>query len=493
MTWQTFLVGAYFVCLMVLAVYGLHRYYVVYLYKKYKTSNPIPKSEFEELPRVTIQLPIYNEHYVVKRLIESVCRIDYPKERLEIQVLDDSTDDTVQIAGDIVDRLRADGCPVVHIHRTDRTGFKAGALAAGLGKAKGEFVAIFDADFLPDPSILRRTIHYFTDAKIGMVQTRWGHLNESFSLLTRIQSIFLDGHFVLEHTARNRSGRFFNFNGTAGIWRRSCIEEAGGWQHDTLTEDLDISYRAQMQGWNFVFLRDLVTPGEVPVAMTAFKTQQHRWAKGSVQTCKKLLPGLWKSQLPLRVKMEATFHLTSNFAYLLVIMMSVLMFPVTAFRASFEGGPGAYLLDTSLFLMAFLSVCIFYTESQREIHADWARRIAVLPLVLSVGIGLSVNNAKAVLEAVLGKQTPFKRTPKYAVIDNGDSWKGKKYWSRRSYLPFVELGLAVYFAGIVVFAIQHGLFAMIFFLLLFLVGFGYVGGASLIQRPNRARLALNES
>ncbi|MDX9724349.1 MAG: glycosyltransferase family 2 protein, partial [Myxococcota bacterium] len=266
----------YFSILLILGFYGVHRYVMAYLYRKHRNDVPVPKAQFEDLPTVTIQLPTFNEQYVVERLIDAVCQIRYPREKLDIQVLDDSTDETVEIAQRAVARAREKGHDIQYIHRTDRTGFKAGALEAGLAQAKGEFVAVFDADFIPNPDFLEQSINFFTDEKVGMVQLRWDHINRDFSLLTQVQAILLDGHFVIEHTARHRSGRFFNFNGTAGIWRRSTIGDAGGWEHDTLTEDLDLSYRAQSKGWQFVYVRDSVAPAEVPVEMSAFKSQQHR-------------------------------------------------------------------------------------------------------------------------------------------------------------------------------------------------------------------------
>ena len=279
---EILILGTYFFVLVILAVYGWHRYYLVYLYMKNKDKVPVPGAPIAELPPVTIQLPIYNEMYVADRLIDAVCQIDYPRELLEIQVLDDSTDETTSVAERAVRRNAAQGIDITYMHRTDRTGYKAGALEAGLKVAKGRFIAIFDADFIPTADFLQRTIDFFSDPNIAMVQARWGHINQDYSLLTKVQSILLDAHFVLEHGGRNRSGLFFNFNGTAGIWRRDAIEDAGGWQHDTLTEDLDLSYRAQLRGWKFVFVPGLIAPAEVPVEMNAFKSQQHRWAKGSI-------------------------------------------------------------------------------------------------------------------------------------------------------------------------------------------------------------------
>ena len=286
MTFEFAFVVVYFAILCILSIYGIHRFVMATLYRIYRKDIPHPDAKFSDLPRVTIQLPMFNERYVIERLIDAVCEIRYPREKLQIQVLDDSIDETQKIAADAVARKREQGFDIVYIHRDDRTGFKAGALEAGLKTATGEFVAVFDADFVPQPDFLERTIHFFTNEKVGMVQVRWEHLNREYSLLTRVQSILLDGHFVIEHTARNRSGRFFNFNGTAGIWRKSTIADAGGWQHDTITEDLDLSYRAQSKGWQFIYVNESTTPAEVPVEMVAFKTQQHRWAKGSIQVAK---------------------------------------------------------------------------------------------------------------------------------------------------------------------------------------------------------------
>ena len=411
---ETLTLVSYFFVLSILGIYGWHRYFIVYQYLKYKDQVPGPPPPVTEWPVVTIQLPIYNEMYVVDRLVDSICAIDYPPELLEIQVLDDSTDETREIAELAVRRQAARGFDIKYIHRTNRVGYKAGALEDGLQSARGEFIAIFDADFLPPSDFLRRTVPYFRDSKLAVVQARWGHLNQSYSLLTKVQAILLDGHFVLEHGGRNRSGCFFNFNGTAGVWRREAIVDAGGWQHDTLTEDLDLSYRAQLRGWKFKFLPDLVTPAEVPVEMNAFKSQQHRWAKGSIQTCRKVLPYVLLADLPLKVKAEAFFHLTANFNYLLMIVLSALMFPAMIVRYEM-GWTEMLLIDIPLFAAATFSVFNFYMMSQRETYPDWRSRIRYLPVVMAIGIGLSVNNAKAVLEALFGAPGEFARTPKYGI------------------------------------------------------------------------------
>jgi cellulose synthase/poly-beta-1,6-N-acetylglucosamine synthase-like glycosyltransferase len=479
---ETLLLGTYFFVLVILAVYGWHRYYLVYLFMRHKDQQPQPAAAFDELPPVTIQLPLYNEMYVVDRLVESVCRMDYPRERLEIQVLDDSTDETREIAELAVRRFAAQGIDIKYIHRTDRSGYKAGALDAGLKLARGHFVAIFDADFIPQPDFLRRTIHYFTNPKIAMVQTRWGHVNEDYSLLTKIQALLLDAHFVLEHGSRNRGGCFFNFNGTAGIWRRDAIGDAGGWQHDTLTEDLDLSYRAQLRGWQFIFLQDHVAPAELPVEMNAFKSQQHRWAKGSIQTFLKLMPHILRSNQPTRVKAEAFFHLSANFNYPLMCVLSLLMAPSMVIRYNM-GWYEMLLIDIPLFLAATASVGNFYMVCQRELYPQtWTERLRYLPFLMSIGIGLAVNNTKAVFEAMFHKPSEFARTPKYRIEDGQDEWIGKKYRQSVAIQPLIEVTLGLYFTGTLFYALANGLYASVPFLMLFQTGFLYTGMLSLMQQ-----------
>jgi cellulose synthase/poly-beta-1,6-N-acetylglucosamine synthase-like glycosyltransferase len=479
-TGETLVLATYFFVLVILAVYGWHRYFLVYLYMKNKDRVPVPTG-IDRLPRVTVQLPIYNEMYVADRLIDAVCQLNYPRELLEIQVLDDSTDETRIVAERAVMRNAATGIEISYLHRTDRTGYKAGALEAGMKVAKGEFIAIFDADFIPSPDFLEKTVPYFGDDRIALVQARWGHINQDYSLLTKIQSILLDAHFVLEHGARNRAGMFFNFNGTAGIWRRTAITDAGGWQHDTLTEDLDLSYRAQLRGWKFVFLPGLVAPAEVPVEMNSFKSQQHRWAKGSIQTCRKLLPSILRSKLPVGVKAEAFFHLTANFNYPLMCVLSILLGPSMAIRYRM----GLYemlLIDVPLFFAATASVANFYMVCQRELHTDWVRRLKYLPFLMSVGIGLMVNNTRAVFEALFNQQSEFARTPKYRIEGRTDEWIGKKYRQIFIVQPMIELGLGLYFTATIFYALANGIYGTIPFLVLFQIGFLYMGLLSIIQQ-----------
>ena len=478
---ETLTLAAYFFVLIILAVYGWHRYYLVYLYMTNRDMEPTAGLPLDPLPVVTIQLPLYNEMYVADRLIAAVCLIDYPRELLEIQVLDDSTDETRSIADLAVRRLAAEGVDIKYFHRTNRIGYKAGALEAGLQVARGEFIAIFDADFIPTTDFLTRLIPYFREPKVAMVQARWGHINEDYSLLTKIQAILLDGHFVLEHGGRNRGGRFFNFNGTAGVWRRTAIDDAGGWQHDTLTEDLDLSYRAQLRGWQFVFVPSLLAPAEVPVEMNAFKSQQHRWAKGSVQTCCKLLPQILKSDLPFGVKAEAFFHLTANFNYILMCALSVLMFPSMVIRYNM-GWYEMMLIDVPLFFAATFSFCNFYMVCQREIHKDWRARLKYVPFLMSVGIGLSVNNTRAVFEAIFNKQSEFARTPKYRIEGDADEWLGKKYHQSVAVQPLIELALGLYFTATIFYALANQIYGTLPFLALFQVGFLYTGLLSIVQQ-----------
>ena len=481
------ILASYYAVLLALAVYGFHRMMMVFLYYRNRDAAPVALAPLHPLPTVTVQLPIYNERYVVERLIAAVAALDYPRALLEIQVLDDSTDETSAIALAAVERERARGLDIHYLHRDHRTGYKAGALKEGFDKARGEFLFIFDADFVPPPTFVRQTLDFFSDPAVGMVQARWDHLNRNFSLLTRLQAILLDGHFVVEHTARNRSGRFFNFNGTAGVWRRATIEEAGGWNGDTLTEDIDLSYRAQLAHWKFVYLKDVVSPAEVPVDINGFKTQQHRWAKGSIQTGRKLLPRIFRSGFPLRVKIESFFHLTNNLSYPLVIALSILVFPAMLIRHRL-GWTRLILLDFPLFFISTSSVVLFYIASQKEIDPQWRKKLRYMPMVMSLGIGLAVNNAHAVLEALLGRESEFRRTPKYSVGDRPEDWSRKAYRTRVNLsFPF-ETALAVYFAVAIGISIEDRIYLAIPFLMVFFSGYFYMTMLTLAQQLARPRL-----
>ena len=476
----------YFFVMTILAMYGIHRYQLVYNFFKNRKNVPGPAPEMpaDAWPRVTVQLPIYNERYVIERLVEAVAQFDYPRELLEIQVLDDSTDETQQVARDCVERHHRLGVPIVYIHRDNREGFKAGALQEGLLQACGELVAIFDADFIPPADFLRRTVPYFANPKIAMVQTRWSYINRNYSKLTEVEAIILDGHFAIEHSSRYRSNLFFNFNGTAGIWRRCAIEDAGGWQHDTLTEDTDLSYRAQLRGWQFLYLPEIACPSELPVEMNAFKSQQARWAKGLMQTAKKVLPRVLRSDVPSSVKAEAFFHLTANISYPLMIFLSIILLPAMIVRF-YQGWFQVLTIDLPLFLASTCSISSFYLTAERTLYPKtWKRTFLYLPFVMALGIGLSVRNAFAVIEAIVGKKSEFVRTPKYRVEADGknrNAWVKKKYIKSAGLMPYLEISLGIYFAAAVVYAIQMENYATVPFFILFVWGYLYTGGMSLAQ------------
>ena len=478
---ENILIYAYLAILGMLAVYGFHRSQLVYLFFRTREKKPSPKSTFTNLPFVTVQLPMFNERYVAKRLIEAIANLNYPKDKLEIQVLDDSTDDTTEIVKDTVKSIEKRGIQISLIHRTDRTGYKAGALENGLKTAKGEFIAVFDADFNPGPEVLNDTINYFTDDEVGMVQMRWGHINRRYSMLTRIQSLMLDGHFIIEHDARCRSGRFFNFNGTAGIWRRQAISDAGGWEHDTLTEDMDLSYRAQLKGWRFVYLTDVVAPAEIPVEMASFKSQQHRWAKGSIQVAKKMLPSIIRSDAPFKVKMEAFFHLTNNLAYVLMIFLALLLLPNLLVRTE-HGWREVLLIDLPLFMGTTFSIGTFYVVAHKSVYGSLWKAILKVPFLMSLGIGLSINNAKAVIEGLIGYDTEFVRTAKHGAGQQQVLLDKMKYRARKSMLPLIEMAFALYFVATIYVAVVGKHYISLPFIALFLIGYLYVGTLSVYQK-----------
>jgi cellulose synthase/poly-beta-1,6-N-acetylglucosamine synthase-like glycosyltransferase len=523
----------YLATLVAVAVYGFHRYVLVYLYLKHRNNGYQAKGAFTELPKITVQLPMYNEDVVAERIIKASCEIDYPLDKLEIQVLDDSTDHSAQIAKAAVDEMAAKGFPITYVHRDNREGYKAGALAAGLKQTQGEFIAIFDADFVPPKDILKNVVNYFTDDKVGMVQVRWDHLNRNASLLTKSQAIFLDGHFVIEHTARNRSGRFMHFNGTAGVWRRTTIEDGGGWQHDTLTEDLDLSYRCQLKGWQFVYLPQFSAPAELPPEMIAFKQQAHRWTKGSMQTAIKLLPGLLRSKhVPRTVKSEAFFHLTNTLVYPLMVMLTLMIWPAFFNFLSIEGpikhyAWGKYLFSATLFVLATCSASTFFVFAQRELfgpEAGW-RTIMHLPLLMALGVGVCINNAKAVLEAIWsairpshgpkGKSGEFVRTPKYGS-NRRNAWQGDAarpqdyavatradrpaIWTfKRLMLPIIEICFGIYMSIFIFISLWYQFaYASIPFLAIFAGGYFYVGFSSLyvlwkMQQEAEEQIAAEEA
>jgi len=477
---QTLIIILYLFTLGVLALYGVHRSALLLAYLRHRRERSLPSGRFEEtgLPLVTVQLPMFNEMFVADRLIDAASRIDYPADRLEIQVLDDSTDATSSIARARCEALRAQGLDVVYLHREDRHGYKAGALEAGMEVAKGNFILIFDADFVPGPGIVRELIQFFTDPAVGMVQARWAHLNQDRSLLTRCQAMLLDGHFVIEHSARNRSGRFFNFNGTAGMWRKSAIIDAGGWQHDTITEDMDLSYRAQLAGWRFVYAPQLSAPAELPSEMNSFKGQQYRWAKGSVQTARKLLGTILSAPVSRQVKAEAVFHLTNNFAYLFLLVLALLQLPNMLIRRQLEH-PELLMLDVPMFLATCGSVAAFYVVAHHDLYGGRWGAIKRLPVMMALGIGLSINNGRAAIEGLFGRDVEFVRTPKRGVLDAGAKLPAKGYRGRWPWHNTVELVFALYCTASLLIAIATQSWASVPFLLLFCAGFSWVGLASL--------------
>ena len=476
---------SYFVSLSIIFVFGLHGFIMIYYYNKYKNVKNVPQKEFTPSSLVTIQLPLYNELYVVERIINSVCEIDYPKNLLEIQVLDDSTDETVDVVGKIVAEKQKEGFDIKQIRRSNRQGFKAGALKEGMKTAKGEYIAIFDADFIPQKEFLKKTLSFFNDEKIGMVQTRWEHINGDYSILTKAQALALDGHFVIEQAVRNKAGFFINFNGTGGIWKRACIEDAGNWEADTLTEDLDLSYRAQLNGWRFVFLKDFTSPAELPSEINALKNQQFRWTKGAIETAKKILPLVWKSKIPLRVKLQGTFHLTNNLVFPFILLVAILNVPLIFIKNS--GPHQVYFAIMSIFVLAFISSFLMYLYSQKDIRADWRKKIVLFPLFMAGSMGFAVNNSRAVFEGLLNRKSEFVRTPKFKVVDTKDSWIGKRYNNKKLGLSvYVELIMAVYCLVGIASSIYFVEIAALPFQILFFLGFSFVSLTSIKHAYSKA-------
>jgi cellulose synthase/poly-beta-1,6-N-acetylglucosamine synthase-like glycosyltransferase len=467
----------YFVALSILTFFALHGFIMIYFRNKSKDVQFKALDKPLEDKVVTIQLPMYNEMYVVERLIDSVCELDWPKDKLEIQILDDSTDETTQIVAKKVEEKKAQGFDIVHIRRNNREGFKAGALKYGLQFAKGEFVAIFDADFVPRPDFLKQTMKYFSDDKVGLVQTRWEHMNYDYSLLTKVQSFSLDGHFVIEQHVRSKAGFLMNFNGTGGVWRKECIIDAGNWEADTLTEDLDLSYRAQLKGWKFVYLRDVTTPAELPAEMNALKAQQFRWTKGTVEVSKKLLPMVWKSHLPLKTKIVSTYHLIGSYAFPFILLSTILNVPLVFIKNS--GYHEDFFNAMSIFILGFLSTFFLYFFAQKDVHEDWQNKIILYPLFMAGSMGFALNNSRAVFEALLDRKSEFVRTPKFKIEGKKDKWVDKKYKAKINFSVYIELLMAIYtFVGLVA-AIYFMELAAIPFHLLSFLGYTFVSVGSL--------------
>lgn len=470
----------YILTMLVLLFFASHGIIMLFYHRKYIENIPASVEAMNFDKTVTIQLPLFNEQYVAERLINSVCKIDYPKELLEIQVLDDSTDGTVDIVKKIVDEKKNEGYDIKHIRRIDRKGYKAGALKEGLNFAKGELIAIFDADFVPNPDFLKNTLKYFTKPEIGMVQTRWEHLNEDYSILTKIQALALNGHFVMEQPIRNRAGFFINFNGTGGVWRKACIEDAGNWHADTITEDLDLSYRAQLNGWKFIYLRDITTPAELPAEMNALKAQQFRWTKGAIETAKKLLPAVWKSKIPLRIKLQSTFHLTNNIVFPFILFAGILNVPLVFIKNS---GPYTIFFNfMSIFVLAFMSSFLFYLYAQKDVYSDWRKKIALFPIFMAGSMGFAVNNSRAVFEGLLDRKSEFVRTPKFKIVNKSDSIA-----TNSSYLASYKINSTVLVEIVLAVYCLIGVFASIYFMeiaalpfqLMFFLGFASVAALSI--------------
>jgi len=464
----------FFYCIMQLSL-AIH--YIKYKknLKKEEFKFRIPESEF---PHVTVQLPVYNELYVVERLIDAVCAFDYPKDKLEVQLLDDSTDESIEIAAKRVAHYQAMGINIQQIRRPERKGFKAGALEYGLGIAKGEFIAIFDADFTPHPDFLRKTIPYFLDdAKIGVVQAKWEHINKDYSILTKIQAFALDMHFSIEQQGRNAAGYFINFNGTAGVWRRLTIEEAGGWKSDTLTEDLDLSYRAQLKGWKFKYVEDVVAPAELPTDMNALKSQQFRWNKGGAETAKKIGRRVIRAEIPLRIKLHAIAHLFNTTNYIFIFITALLSVPLLFIKNNlFEFD---YFKYASIFLIGSLSIAYAYYISTLEIEKSFKKTLKVyivrFPIFLAITMGLSLHNAWAVFRGWIGQQTAFVRTPKFNIVNGKDIWKNKKYVGGKiNAITYLEGVFTLYFLSGIIMGFYYRDYGLLPFHCLAFFGFGII-------------------
>src|SRR5881397_954354 len=483
---QLLLGALYGVALIGLLLYGLNAYVMVTLHwwtRRRPRAVPAPPAP-GEWPAVTVQLPLFNERHVAQRLLEAVGGLDYPAQRLEIQVLDDSTDETSAIVAETARGLATRGVTVRHLRRTDRTGFKAGALAAGLREARGEFIAIFDADFVPPPDFLTKTIPHFGDPTVAVVQSRWGHLNRDFSLLTLAQSLGIDGHFGVEQPARCWGNLLLNFNGTAGVWRRAAIEDAGGWSHDTLTEDLDLSYRAQLRGWRIVYRPDLVCPAELPVLITGFKSQQRRWAKGSIQTTLKLLPTVARAPLSLWTKYQAFIHLTYYMIY--PALLTVVLLSVPLLVAKEVAPEGNILLGVSLSLaLGVVGPGFLLVYAQQVLDPGWLRRAWRLPAIMVIGVGVSWSTSLAVLDGLWRKDLRFVRTPKFGIGPAGGHWRGKAYVDRRLWGGFIEVALGLYCAWSTWLFYVHQSYAAVPFLALYTTGFLTVGALTVIHATPR--------
>lgn len=480
----------YGLALLFIFSYSLIQLQLIFKYKRYKNVQA-KKSQLifdnAQAPLVTVQLPIYNEKYVAERLVDAIAQLDYPKDKLEIQLLDDSSDQTVDLLKKKAKELKLKGFDVKHIHRKNREGFKAGALAAGLEQAKGEFIAIFDADFVPAKDFLIQTVPHFKGEKVGMVQCRWEHLNENYSLLTKLQAFGLDAHFTIEQSGRNVANHFINFNGTAGIWRKKTIIDAGGWSADTLTEDLDLSYRAQLKGWKFEYVEALGAPAELPASMAALKTQQHRWNKGAAECVRKNLWKVFRSKrFSLTTKVNALFHLMNSTVFLAIAVLTFLSVPVLLIKSSNESFDLVFNLAVG-FLVSLPILAFFYWISYSQNRQNKKGHFLLLfPAFLSMSMGMSLHNAKAVLEGYLGIKTAFIRTPKFNLTNlNRQQHIGNSYLKQKwSWVNAVELLFAIYSLYGIILAFQLKEFGLLPFHLLLFVGFSMVFTYSIFGRLN---------
>tara|TARA_B110000503_G_C7160360_1_gene419385 strand:- start:217 stop:1698 length:1482 start_codon:yes stop_codon:yes gene_type:complete len=473
----------YGIALLFIFCYSLIQIQLVIKYKRYQKQQKLRLAEHTNVnfePKVTVQLPLFNEKYVTERLIDCAAALDYPKDKLEIQVLDDSTDETVEITKAKVEEIQKTGIDIVYLHRTDRTGYKAGALAEGTKIAKGDFIAIFDADFLPERDFIQRMVQPFQDEKVGMVQSRWEHINEHYSMLTKLQAFGLDAHFSVEQGGRNAGQHFINFNGTAGIWRKSAIADAGGWQSDTLTEDLDLSYRAQLKGWKFIFLEEVGSPAELPAVMNALKTQQFRWNKGAAECVRKNLGKVLRSKdIDFGTKMNAIFHLMNSAVFICIIVLALLSIPMLNIKNNFEEYKTLFLV-ASVFLITLPILALFYWTSMSRNYASKSKAffhfVFLFPMFLAVSMGLSLHNAMAVLEGYIGKKSAFIRTPKFNLSNDKSKKWGTNIYLRRKINPItiLEVLFAAYFFGGILLGFHYEDYGLMPFHVMLFLGFGYV-------------------
>ncbi|GAB4580077.1 MAG: glycosyltransferase family 2 protein [Anaerolineales bacterium] len=462
-----------------LFVYGVNFFYMTYLSIRLKP--PLPPDLPEEWPRVTVQLPVFNELYVAERLIEAAAGLEYPRERLEIQVLDDSTDETVELVARSVEAARARGIQIMHVHRDNRKGFKAGALAEGLQTATGEYIAIFDADFIPPPDFLRRTVPFLLhDANLAFVQGRWGHVNRDYSFLTALQALSIDAHFMIEQSARFMGGFWFNFNGTAGIWRRKAIDDAGGWKADTLTEDLDLSYRAFLKGWRAHFLRDLEVPAELPVSFSAFRRQQHRWAKGSLECVTKLTPAVWEAPIGLPKKIGATLHLAGYGVHLLLFALALLYPLILSISQKYTHLITLFGIAV-IFNVTALAPTIFFISAQHQLGRPWWRKLPSILFITTLGTGMMLNTVRAFVQILTGQATVFERTPKFGVANKTQTWITKRYQLKLDPLVYYEILFGLFNVGTIIYAILVKNYVITFYASLFAIGLFFVSGLSIAQ------------